>query len=166
MQRHLWPGIATDRIGIQRPASDILGQIALTRKMSTAAGNIHWHFKSLVENLGQISDQLGNELYSEVAAVPASSWIGSAPMEKPDLSFSSARLNWAIKDANDARQWAIQTKRGDKWKCEIVPSAVTSRLLDLQDLPDALAVTALDRNGNASPTALWESHSAGLSSNQ
>jgi uncharacterized lipoprotein YddW (UPF0748 family) len=166
MQRHLWPGIATDRIGIQRPASDILGQIALTRKMSTTAGNIHWHFKSLVENLGQISDQLGKELYSEVAAVPASSWLGSPPMEKPDLSFSSARLSWAIKDAKDARQWAIQTKRGDQWKCEILPATETSRMLDLQNLPDALAVTALDRNGNASPTALWESGVVGLSSNR
>ncbi len=163
MQRHLWPGIATDRISLLRPASDILGQIAFTRGKSAAAGNIHWHLKSLVDNLGQVSDRLGSELYTDVAAVPASSWLGTEAMERPDLSFSSQRLRWEIKDAVAAHQWAIQTKHGDKWDCEILPGSETSRLLDMENLPEALAVTALDRNGNASPVALWESNRSGLS---
>ncbi len=160
MQRHLWPGIATDRIGAARAASDILGQIAYTRTKSDAAGNIHWHIKALVENLGQVSDRLGSELYTDVALVPACSWLGMEPTEKPDLSFGSARVRWNIKDATAAHQWAIQMKRRDKWSCEIVPGTETSRLLDLSDLPEAFAVTALDRNGNSSPPALLQCYPA------
>jgi uncharacterized lipoprotein YddW (UPF0748 family) len=156
MHRHLWPGIATDRIGAARSASDILGQIAHTRSKSEAAGNIHWHIKALVENLGQVSDRLGSELYANTALVPASSWLGAATTERPELSFASARLQWSIKDASAAQRWAVQTRRGGKWSFEIVPGTETTRLYEPADLPEALAITALDRYGNGSPVAVLE----------
>lgn len=157
MQRHLWPGIATDRISAERSASDILGQISLTRaRNEAAAGNIHWHIKSLMNNLGQISDRLGQELYTDVAAVPAYSWLGAATTEKPALSFTAPQVKWSMKDAALARQWAVQTKRGDKWSCEILPGTQMERALDLNDPPEALAVSALDRFGNCSPPSLLE----------
>ncbi|MHA3772918.1 glycoside hydrolase family 10 protein [Verrucomicrobiota bacterium sgz303538] len=156
MQRHLWPGIATDRIGKERPASDILNQISLTRKTLQAAGNIHWHFKSLVNNLGQISDQLSNTLYSEPALVPAFAWLSSAAISTPEVSFASMQLKWSIKDSTQAKQWALQIKRQGKWLLEILPSTSTTRLFDKNDLPEAVAVTAIDRFGNASPAVVIE----------
>lgn len=156
MRRHLWPGIATDRIGAKRPVTDILGQISLTRARSVSSGNIHWHIKSLMENLGEVSDKLGTELYTDVAVVPAFSWLGDATKDRPQISFTSPKARWTMKDTATAYRWAIQMKRGEKWTCEIVPGAETSRLFDLADLPDAFAVTALDRIGNGSPPSLFE----------
>ena len=153
-QRHLWPGIATDRISAERPAADILGQIALTRAKLPLGGNIHWHMKALIENRGQISDQLGSELYAETALVPASSWLGKATSERPALLRAPTRLQWSMRESAAAKRWAIQTRRGGKWKLEIAPASETTRLLDAADLPEAFAITALDRYGNGSPAAV------------
>jgi uncharacterized lipoprotein YddW (UPF0748 family) len=155
-QRHLWPGIATERIGAQRPAEDILGQILLTRAKLPTAGNIHWHLQALVENLDRVADQLGGELYAETALVPASPWLSAATTERPLLWCASARVQWSMKEASVAQRWAVQTKRAGKWSFEIVPGTESSRLLDMNDLPEVFAVTALDRYGNASPAAVME----------
>ena len=68
--RPVWPGIATDRIGAQRPASEIAKQIALTRQATDAPGHIHWSMKALMRNQGGVSDLLRREIYREAAVVP------------------------------------------------------------------------------------------------
>ncbi len=156
MNRHLWPGIATARIGKERPASDILNQISITRKASEAAGNIHWHFKSLVENFGKVSDQLTKTLYSEPALIPASSWLASGKLAKPEVSFDASRLSWSLEDNSHAQRWALQIKRDGKWSTELLPNTATSRDFEKDDLPEAVAITAIDRVGNASPAVVIE----------
>ena len=68
--RPVWPGIATERIGAKRPASEIANQIALTRRATDAPGHIHWSMKALMKNQGGVSDLLRREIYREAAAVP------------------------------------------------------------------------------------------------
>ena len=66
--KNVWPGIATDRIGSNRPAKEIADQIALTRRGTNSPGHIHWSMKSLMRNQGGVADVLRNGPYAERAA--------------------------------------------------------------------------------------------------
>ena len=59
----IWPGIATDRIGASRPASEIARQIALTRAGTSQPGHIHWSMKALMKNQGGIGDLLKRDVF-------------------------------------------------------------------------------------------------------
>jgi uncharacterized lipoprotein YddW (UPF0748 family) len=61
--RPIWPGIATERVGAKRPASEIARQIALTRSGESVPGHIHWNMKALMENRGGVADLLRREVY-------------------------------------------------------------------------------------------------------
>lgn len=56
--RPVWPGIATDRIGAKRPASEIIEQIKLTRNGTDNPGHIHWDMKAVMQNRGGIAELL------------------------------------------------------------------------------------------------------------
>ena len=58
----VWPGIATERIGANRPAQEIVDEIALTRRGTDAPGHIHWSMKALMTNQGGIDNRL-REIY-------------------------------------------------------------------------------------------------------
>jgi len=62
--RPIWPGIATERIGSQRPAKEIAAQIALTRRGTAQPGHIHWNMRALMQNRGGIADLLKKEVYT------------------------------------------------------------------------------------------------------
>lgn len=67
----VWPGIATERIGSNRPAQEMINQIALTRNGANGApGHIHWSMKALMRNQGGIADKLVKGPYSKKAALP------------------------------------------------------------------------------------------------
>lgn len=67
----IWPGIASDRIGKERPAQEMINQISLTRKGAQGApGHIHWSMKSLLKNQGGIATKLKNGPYADKAAKP------------------------------------------------------------------------------------------------
>ena len=154
--RHLWPGVATDRIGPDRPATELLRQIGLTRLRPESKGNIHWHIKSLTDNLGEISDRLSDELYAYPALAPASPWLGSDAIEKPEAAFESEKLSWKTKRTTAPKLWALQTKREARWTLEILPGGQMTRIFEPGKMPEALALTAIDRFGNAGPAAVLE----------
>lgn len=69
----IWPGIATERIGKSRPATEMSRQIALTRQGDlggNAPGHIHWSMKSLMRNLGGVNEVLLRDVYSDRAELP------------------------------------------------------------------------------------------------
>jgi len=66
--RPVWPGIATERIGSARPASEIAKQIALTRRGTDQPGHIHWNMKALMQDRGGIATLLRRGVYAEKAA--------------------------------------------------------------------------------------------------
>ena len=71
--RPIWPGIATERVGSKRPASEMVRQIELTRQgdlSNNAPGHIHWSMKALMNNQGGVSDLLRREVYSDRAELP------------------------------------------------------------------------------------------------
>lgn len=71
--RPIWPGIATERVGAQRPASEIARQIGLTRQglpPNAPAGHIHWSMKALMRDQGGVAGVLEREVYAERAEAP------------------------------------------------------------------------------------------------
>jgi uncharacterized lipoprotein YddW (UPF0748 family) len=66
----IWPGIATERIGPNRSAREIVDQIALTRRGTSSTGHIHWSMKALLRNQGGIDNLLRAGPYAEKAETP------------------------------------------------------------------------------------------------
>lgn len=153
--RPVWPGIATSRINSSddpgRPASEITNQIDLTRKIGKNwNGHLHWSAKSLVRNQGGIATRLAGS-YTQPAAVPPMPWVNNRAPNAPGVSASrSAKgttVSW-VPDRTTAKI-AVQARTGNRWRTiQIVP--VSRKSITIPSA-DAIAVTALDRFGNASP---------------
>jgi uncharacterized lipoprotein YddW (UPF0748 family) len=153
--RPVWPGIATARIQSSedpgRPASEITNQIDLTRKIGNNwNGHIHWSAKSLVTNRGGIASKLA-ATYTQPAAVPPMPWVSSRAPAAPGVSASVQGGNTVVRwspDGNTAKI-AVQARNGGTWRTAKISYAGAGQAT----IPraDAIAVTALDRCGNASP---------------
>jgi uncharacterized lipoprotein YddW (UPF0748 family) len=156
--RHLWPSIATSRIGSARPPEEILDQIKLTRKTTGVGGVIQYSAKPLILNREGIANKLSKDLYKEPALVPASPWLTANPPPKPALwtetnSNGGLKFVWAHNSGEKPRFWVLQTKTSRQWSTQIVPpDAATSRMAWTpgKTPPEVVSVMAVDRAGNAS----------------
>ena len=160
-QRHLWPGDAPARIGPNRPTAEILNQIRVTRKEPGASGNIHWSMRSLMQNRGGVADGLIKEVCAQPALIPASPWLDSAPPGAPKLKVEENRrvgiqAAWEPPDGEAVQSWVLQTKIGSEWVTDILAGQQTSRVLNPNPKIDLIALTAIDRCGNAGPPAVLE----------
>lgn len=126
--RHLWPGIATSRIGSggeadRRDAAEIVAQITTTRDYpgkSSGAGQLHWHWEAFATDRGGIRKRLPADTYAERALPPPSPWLAEWEMESEHLLPSAASLktrgdfhfDWQTTDGDRAvRWWLIQTRQ-------------------------------------------------------
>jgi hypothetical protein len=159
-QRHLWPGLASSRISKDLPADEIASEIELTRKQSN--GHIHWNVSSLMRNQGGITDLLHRNVYAAPALVPASPWLDSTVPGKPNLTVRNAdagqgwKLQWNPTGNKPVWLWLAQLRRGTNWVTQIIPGEQGGLMGARGDsVPDSIAVTAIDRVGNAGPTAIY-----------
>lgn len=152
--RPVWPGIATERIGgkeDRRPASEITNQINLSRQIGKNwNGHIHWSANSLMKNKGGIATKLAGT-YTQPCAVPPMPWVSSKCPAAPGVSASArgdtTSVTWQV-DGSTAKI-AVQGKIGGNWRTlQIAPSGAKGITVPRVD---AIALTALDRFGNASP---------------
>ena len=150
--RPVWPGIATERIGGAdgRGASEITSQIDLSRKIGKNwNGHIHWSAKSLVRNQGGIATKLA-ATYTQPAAVPPMPWVSSKAPAAPGISATveggKTLVRW--QPAGNTAKIAVQAKIGGVWRTVQI-SPITAQSVSLPRA-EAVAVTALDRFGNAS----------------
>lgn len=153
--RPVWPGIATSRINSSddpgRPASEITNQIDLTRKIGNNwNGHIHWSAKSLVTNRGGIATRLAGT-YTQPAAIPPMPWLSKSAPAAPGVSASVSGGNTVVRWQPDGKtaKVAVQARNGGTWRTMKIASVSAGQA----SFPraDAIAVTALDRFGNASP---------------
>jgi hypothetical protein len=134
-----------------------VNQIRLARKQPGANGHIHWNMKSLMRN-GALDAALEREVYLQPSLIPASPWLGNARLPRPTLSVATdehaaqLRISWTSGEAGAARLWLLQTRTGNEWTTEILPATKTSRMWN-RALPEVIAISAVDFNGNLSPTA-------------
>ncbi len=148
---HLWPGLASERIGPQRSAQEIARELAITRGEAKDPGQLFWDMKSLMRDVGGIDAILRDGAYHEPALVPASPWLGADPPSAPRLNVESNRVSWKTTGDIPARWWAVQMKTGAEWKYQLLPAGRDSVIL--VEGTKVAAVRAIDRFGNASPAA-------------
>ena len=162
--RNIWPGIsASYALTQQWSANEIPEQIRLERKQPGADGYIFYNATSLLTNSVRgeaLQHELVTDLNRQRAVVPVCPWLGGAAPLKPNVSVigvpSALRVNWNEGGTNSvpARWWVVQTKFVNEWKTEVFPKDVTSEFLT--GMPEAVAVTVIDRVGNASPARVME----------
>lgn len=155
--RPVWPGIATTRIGGSedpgRPASEITKQVDLSRSIGrNYAGHIHWSVKGLTQNRGGISTMLAKGAYAQPALVPPMPWLSQQAPGRPSAGATgngnSVTVTMESGDRATAR-YAIQARYGSQWRmAKVVPAG--SKQVQLSSVPDAVAVSAVDRFGNVS----------------
>src|SRR6266566_6814596 len=116
--------------------------------------------RALLVNRGEIDDALLKELYTQPALVPASPWLENAPPGAPNLQMESAqaelRLRWAQSDVRPVWLWVLQTRAGADWTLEIFARQHTGRNFTLGRKPEVIALTAIDRSGNAGSATVFE----------
>lgn len=155
--RPVWPGIATTRIQSTedpgRPATEITRQIELSRSIGKNwAGHLHWSVKGLTQNRGGISNLLAKGAYSQPALVPPMPWVNRKTPARPAASASgngnSVRVSLQSGDRATAR-YVIQGRFRGSWRMlRVVPAG--ARSADIAGVPEALAISAVDRFGNVS----------------
>jgi uncharacterized lipoprotein YddW (UPF0748 family) len=166
--RHLLPGLDStrtlnltsettpERNRPRWPVQEVVNQIRLARKQSGIDGQVLWNMKSLMRNQA-LADSLESQIYTQPALIPASSWLGNARPPKPTLSVAEAsaaklRVTWTGGNGGKTSLWLVQTRNGREWKTEIMPADKTSATWT-GDLPEVVAVSAVDRIGNISAPA-------------
>lgn len=153
--RPVWPGLATARINSTedpgRPVSEMIKQVALTRSMgSHDKGHVFWSMTSLMKNRGGISDELVKQVYQEHSLVPPMPWLSrvlpKTPVVLAEQSAGKVKLVWT--KVPDCTKYVVQTRTGETWQTRSLTGATK---MILGEVPDAIAVSAVDRYGNLSP---------------
>lgn len=151
--RHLWPGLAAYKAEEWAP-EEIPNQIRLARKQFGVTGCALFNASSLYHNQ-PLMEKLKHELNTESALMPASPWLSTSRPANPVLSMSGLARGqlrlWIGESSLDlpSRWWLLQTCSDGKWTTEILPGATRIKVFDNAQ-PDVIAVTRIDRFGNAS----------------
>lgn len=156
--RHLWPGLFTGQVGPSLgnwPVSEIVQQVELTRASGKATGNIHFSMRAFTQKWKNVDEALASSVYALPALVPASPWLDKTPPKAVRLRLVQAggRLR-AVLDgavARDVWQIAFYELRNGKWAlAEVLPRSADGR--SVSPGSEAIAVSAVDRAGNESPS--------------
>ena len=153
-KRHLWPGIATYRIGRNADwtSDELLNQIALARSSDETRGAVHFSFKSLRNDLGGVQKALMDGPYKHDALIPTSPWIRSSKLSAPKVKIKrdSKFVHTSWSPVRRAFWYVVYAKDVDGWSYSIVPASETSISLSANRNIEKIIVKAVDRLGNES----------------
>ncbi|SNV37807.1 Uncharacterized protein conserved in bacteria [Chryseobacterium taklimakanense] len=162
---HLWPGLNTVGIkGVADKSQEISDQISTTRNLlGNGAGVIHYSIDGLSKDWKMLSAV--KNLYREKALVPASPWIKTEPVLKPELTAkkngTTVDIRWLSRKPQQVRNWILYSKYGSQWETQILNGEDYSLKLPLAKsgvhLTD-LALKSVDRLGNESEYVAVEVH--------
>ncbi len=154
---HLWPGLNTVGIkGVQDKTQEISNQIQTTRSvLGKDAGEVHYSVDGISKNYS-MQTALQN-LYKEKALVPASPWIKTEAVVKPELTVKKSGgfvdVKWISRAQQQVRHYILFSKYGNQWQTEILNSDVQLKSLPSTKAGQSLvtiAIKAVDRLGNES----------------
>jgi hypothetical protein len=153
---NLNPETNTERNRQRWQVLEIVNQVRLARKQTGVDGHIHWNMKSLMRNQA-LDEALQQQVYSQPALMPASTWLGNGRPGRPALSVAEAsesklRVTWTSGSATKPWLWLVQARNGREWRTEVLAGEKLSATWT-GDLPEVVAVSAVDRNGNVSAAA-------------
>jgi len=155
--RLLAPGMNSSNVERHWKPEEILNQIRLARGQPGVLGHVHWSLRSLMPK-SALADAL-EHLYAQPALVPASPWLGRARPAKPVLARVPLRtpdrleFSWRPGGPERVARWLLQTRTVGRWKTEILPADAANHSWQ-GALPEVVALSAVDRNGNLSPAAV------------
>ena len=155
-RRHLWVGIAPYRIGSNAnfTAGEISNQIKLTKNSPETLGAIHFSFKSLRNDLGDIQKTLLKQVYAKDAIIPVSNWIKTAKPLAPRVKITRdakfVRANWTESGKRKAFWFVVYAKDKNGWSYSVLPAAQKSIALSADRKIEKIIVTSVDRLGNES----------------
>jgi hypothetical protein len=158
-RRHIWPGLDVTKVGEKWKPQETVAQIRAARHLQSADGHIFWDMKNLTSKT-TLEQALESAVYTQPALVPASSWMGGTTPLSPSLTASAEkngtlRLDWKP-GANKVWLWVLQTRTGEQWTMQVLPGTETGRAIR-GNPPEVLALTGVDRFGNASQPVVVES---------
>ncbi len=154
--RHLWPGIASERVGAQRRPDEMVGQIMLTRLRLESGGHIHWNMKPLLNNHLGLGTLLKKKVYEQPALVPESPWM--VPDKQPVPSFIAGkkvesgqwRVSWVMApESLPPFCWIWREKQEGVWTFQILPGTVRSFSQNGAGVSE-IQIAAVDRYGRIS----------------
>jgi uncharacterized lipoprotein YddW (UPF0748 family) len=155
--RHLWTGIATYRIGLNKDftAQEIVDQIETMRRLQPTDGTVHFSFKSLRNDLGKVQELLKGGVYKTDAIVPATNWIRarkpSAPKVAAAKDAGQVKISWREAGKTKAFWFVVYARDKTGWSYSILPAATKSIVLSATDRQiSEIAVASVDRLGNES----------------
>jgi uncharacterized lipoprotein YddW (UPF0748 family) len=164
--RHVWPGLFTSRIDSSAKSwtpDDIQRQIALLRQHPGASGHVHFSMVALLQNRSGLADALQAGPYRQAALVPASPWLGDAPVAVPmvqrlpssDSDGSTIlRVTQTPGAASAVQTVAIWARYRDQWRFSSQAASlelVTLKTDPALGSPDKVVVSLVDRPGQESP---------------
>ena len=154
-ERPVWPGIATARIGSGedpgRQADEIYKQVQLSRTIGrNYVGQVHWSMKSLMQNRDGVSSGLAKNFYQQPALVPPMPWVNRNTPPTPRVAVSGAIVRWGR--VPGCAKYAVQARYGREW---VLMAVSPGEAVNLGKVPDAVAVSAVDRYGNSSVPAVF-----------
>ena len=155
-RRHIWPGLATYRIGSTATfsAEEIADQIRLARKYEASNGVIQFSFKWLMRDLGGITKLLAETIYTRDVLIPESPWIDSAKPLSPKLNIDRdekyVKADWTERGARRAFWFVVYAKDKDGWSYSILPASERSIALSADRRIEKIVVTSVDRLGQES----------------
>ncbi len=155
--RHVLAGMDVTKVPRAWHPGEIISQINLTRREKGASGHVLWNMRSLMRN-ADLRSALLKEVYQQPALTPALAWVDHATPGTPQLKLAgvgpSFQASWKAVGGKPTRFWALQTRKDGKWQAAILDGARAQMALPNQT-PEAVALRAIDRYGNASsPTVL------------
>ncbi len=160
--RHLWPGLNASEANKQkRPwrEDELVQQVEMIRQQPGAPGHVHFSWKAIKPGT-LLHSQLTADLYHEAAPVPASPWLGDAPMPKaPEIRLErdEGGLRVQVEADSNSRFYCVQVLRGSRWRTLCVRGRACPAVLLPTDTR-AVAVRGVAKNGMLGP---WRGLPAG-----
>jgi uncharacterized lipoprotein YddW (UPF0748 family) len=154
--REIVSGIAASSAGKWKP-DEIPDQIRVTRRQKGADGYILYSIKSL-QNNPALSEKLRDYVNTQPVLMPAMTAQGiNSSQPKIRISGVTDKRLWLSCQStnNSATSWVVQTKSEGEWRTEFFPGRQLLRTLT-GNLPDAIAVTEVDRNKNTNRPVVFE----------
>jgi uncharacterized lipoprotein YddW (UPF0748 family) len=129
LQRHLYPGMAVDRVGVDRGGIEILRQLSAVRQKCRplAPGHLHWNLGELLSNKMKVADLVLERAYGTLALPPATPWLSKEALPQAVMVVNKVkgkpRLQWSSQDPRLnvlVRRWLLQVWDGKAWKAQRV----------------------------------------------
>ena len=161
-QRHLWPGLYTSGVRTGSAAEwrrgEIVAQILATRDQPAVDGEVHFSMESILTDRDSVGTVLRRTVYAQRALVPESPWMMPGTPTTPTTGFKRSADGDSVTVAAGAgtapRWWMIQLRTDGAWETHVIDAAARAYAIPVpagaKPRPDLIAITAVDRVGNAS----------------